>query len=267
MRIARVFPRKNSMTPIDPDAYFGPPHLNTPKYDEVHVSVVFTWDKEQGESLLRQWSKHAPIVRIGGPAFGDPGEDFIPGRYMRPGITITSRGCPNNCAFCLVPKREGQIKELPIQPGNVIQDNNILACSDKHVREVFKMLKTQKAVCFKGGLEAARVTEAIAEEMRGLRIRELWLACDTPNSLWPTINAAVRLRTAGFKNYQLRAYVILGKDMAEEEWRLQTILDFGIKPFGQLYKAEEPIEYSDAWKDFARKWSRPAAMCAKKGKK
>jgi hypothetical protein len=225
--------------------------------------VVFTWHKEQAQALAEQWHRHAKRVLIGGPAFGDPGADFVPGRYMRQGITITSRGCPNNCVFCFVPKREGKIRELPIMPGNIIQDNNILACSDAHIKKVFTMLKTQKAICFKGGLEAVRVTDKIAEELRGLRIRELWLACDTPNSLWPVLNAFVRLRTAGFKNYQFHCYVILGKDKAEEENRLQTLLDFGIMPFGQLYRTEDQTQYSKDWKDFQCKWCRPAAMKAK----
>ena len=263
MRIARVFIRQNSMTPTDPDAYFGPPRLNTPHYDEAHISCVFTWHKEQAEALARQWHKHAFIVRIGGPAFGDPGGEFRSGMYLKEGITITSRGCPNNCDFCFVPKREGKIRELPIVPGNIIQDNNLLACSDAHVQKVFAMLKTQKAICLKGGLEGARVTDKIAEDLRGLRIREIWLACDTPNSLWPTINAFVRLRTAGFKNYQFRSYVILGKDKTEEVNRLQKLLDWGITPFGQLYKGETPIQYDKEWLAIERKWSRPAAMRAK----
>lgn len=78
------------------------------------------------------------------------------------------------------------------------------------------------------------------------------------------INAFVRLRTAGFKNYQFRCYVIIGKDMKEETERLQTLLDFGIKPFAQLYRAEQPIQYSKAWKELQCKWCRPAAMLAKK---
>jgi hypothetical protein len=32
-------------------------------------------------------------VKVGGPAFSAPGGDFIPGRYMKRGYVITSRGC------------------------------------------------------------------------------------------------------------------------------------------------------------------------------
>jgi hypothetical protein len=42
-------------------------------------------------------------------------------------------------------KREGNIvKELPITEGYNILDDNLLRCSEKHVKKVFEMLKKQK---------------------------------------------------------------------------------------------------------------------------
>ena len=53
MRIARVFPTKNSMSPTDKDAYFDvPPRIGLPEYDEVHISVAFTWDLKKAERCL-----------------------------------------------------------------------------------------------------------------------------------------------------------------------------------------------------------------------
>ena len=48
--------------------------------------------------------------------------------YMKPGYVITSRGCPNRCWFCAVPKREGyQLRELPVTDGWIVADDNLLA--------------------------------------------------------------------------------------------------------------------------------------------
>ncbi|GAH28238.1 unnamed protein product, partial [marine sediment metagenome] len=52
------------------------------------------------------------------------GNGFIPGRYVKEGVTITSRGCPNRCSFCMV---KSPLKELKIYPGNNVIDNNLLA--------------------------------------------------------------------------------------------------------------------------------------------
>jgi hypothetical protein len=67
MKIARVFPTKTTMSPTDPDAYFSTPELFTPEYDEIHISVNFTWDIKKAEWLKKQWEKIAP-VKIGGVA-------------------------------------------------------------------------------------------------------------------------------------------------------------------------------------------------------
>lgn len=132
MKIARVFPRRTAATPTDDLAFVNcpPPILIMPEVDEVHVSVTFTWDIPRAEQLAREWEMVGSPVRMGGPAFNEPGGDFVPGRYLKPGYIVTSRGCPNRCWFCAVPKREGYaLRELPITYGWNILDDNLLACS------------------------------------------------------------------------------------------------------------------------------------------
>ncbi|MFH1602376.1 MAG: hypothetical protein ABIH03_00530 [Pseudomonadota bacterium] len=137
-RIVRVFPRRTRATPNDDLAYVGQPDFFA-EADEVHISVAWTWDIPRAERLAKNWERVAP-VRFGGPAFGKPSGDFVPGMYIKPGYVITSRGCPNRCWFCSVWKREGTPRELPITDGWNILDDNLLACSEAHVRAVFAML-------------------------------------------------------------------------------------------------------------------------------
>jgi hypothetical protein len=98
MRLLRVFPRRTTATPDDELAYTGSPDLFA-EADSVHVSVTFTWDIKEAERLAKEWRKVAP-VEIGGPATAQPSGDFEPGRYLKHGYVITSRGCPNHCWFC-----------------------------------------------------------------------------------------------------------------------------------------------------------------------
>lgn len=261
-KIIRVFPRRTNMTPDDEYSFVGMPPFAQfiPDHNAIHISVVFTWDKLYAEQLQKNWQEitDKPVL-IGGTAYDDPGLEFIPGMYVKPGITITSRGCPNNCDFCLVPKREGKIRELPIQRGNIIQDNNILACSDVHIDKVFEMLKHEKGICFKGGLEARRITTKIADKLARLKIKELWLACDKPEHLKVTIKAIHTLRKAGFSQNYIRCYVLIGFDKEEERYRLEELYKSGCLPFAQLYrKDDDSVKYTDDWKKFARVWSRPA---------
>lgn len=158
-RIIRVFPTRTHATPEDEFVRIREVPSLFDEADEVHISVTFTWDKPWAEWAARQWERVAP-VKIGGPAYNEPGGEFVPGMYLKKGYVITSRGCPNRCWFCAVPKREGdRLRELPVRDGWIVQDDNLLACSRSHIDEVFSMLARQPyRPQFTGGLEAALLT-------------------------------------------------------------------------------------------------------------
>lgn len=259
MKIARVFPKKTTFTPIDEDAYYGPPGLFTPVYDEVHISCVFTWDKPIAEKLAKNWEGHGK-VKIGGPAYGDMGGEFTVGLYNKPGVTITSRGCPRNCEWCYVPKREGQrIRHLEIKEGNILQDNNFLACNKDHKEKVWTMLKRQKYVSLRGGLDARLLGFDDIEQIKSLHLEDLWTAFDSEDNKCSltTIN---NLRKAGIPQNKIRCYVLVGfgnANMAEDEDRLKRVYAAGALPFAQLYDGYNGEDLKE-WKKFARRWSRPA---------
>ena len=156
--------------------------------------------------------------------------------------------------------RKGLIEFDNFSEGNIIQDNNILACSDRHWRLVMSMLKKQRAIEFKG-LEARRITPQKAEDLRSLKIKSLWLACDYHNAIEPLKKALTILKGVGFTLNNLYCYVLIGKDFMEEENRLQEVFNAGAIPFAQLYKdRDNAIKYSKEWKQFQRRWSRPAII-------
>lgn len=266
-KIIRVFPRKTSMTPDDPMAFVGYPQLWRPDGDKVHVSVTFTWDIAEGKRLAEAWGQYYSAVRLGGPALDDPGNEFEPGLYVKPGIVFTSRGCPNRCSWCFVPKREGKLRLLDIKSGWIVQDNNLLATPHAHQECVYTMLKAQqKAAVFSGGLEAARVDDWVSEQLRGLRIKTVFLAADTKSAL-PALRQAVdKLAFLGRNSNKLRCYVMIGYDgetIDQAETRLEAVWQAGCLPFAQLYRApDQEIQYSKKWRDLARTWSRPAAIRA-----
>ena len=260
--IARVFPRKTAMTPTDPDVYIGEPTIFTPHYNEVHISVAFTWDKPEAERLLPLWKDCADKVLIGGPAYNDPGGEFTPGRYVKHGALMTSRGCPNKCSFCYVPKREGALRELTIHSGNNILDNNLLACSDMHIDQVFAMLKTQKAVQFTGGLEAARVTDRIVDLLRGISLNQLFLAYDNTARRKYVAKAAEKL-SKYFPMVKLRCYVLIGygnDTLDAAEGRLHDAARMGLLPYAMLYRDDGGVvQNTPKWRQLKKLWSRPAA--------
>lgn len=79
MRIARVFPRRTSMTPTDDLAFVDcpPPLLAMPEIDEVHVSVAFTWYMPKAERLAEEWrAAGVPAGWVGQRSTGPAGNSF-----------------------------------------------------------------------------------------------------------------------------------------------------------------------------------------------
>lgn len=269
--IIRVFPRRTKWTPDDSLAFIGDPPLFRPDPLPVHVSVTFTWDLPEATRLAKAWAHHYSDVRIGGPACDDPGGDFTPGLYMRRGVTITSRGCPRRCPWCVVPRRSGAIRELPIAAGHIVNDDNLLACSREHVEAVFGMLRAQsRGAVFGGGLDARLLQDWHRPLLDTIRVGELWFACDTLAGLKPLERTAAILDGIPIK--KRRCYVLLafdpGETLAGAEVRCQQVYALGFLPFAQLYQPFDQAgglrAYPDAWRRLARKWSRPAAYRARK---
>jgi hypothetical protein len=265
MKIIRVFPRKTNLTPTDEMAFIGDPPMWTPMADEVHISVTFTWDLKEAERLKLAWSQYYPVVKIGGPALNDPCNSFTPGMYVKPGVTFTSRGCNHHCSYCLVSDREGKLRLNPDFPsGNLINDNNFLQCPKPHRAKVYDMLKTQRDIEFIGGLESDLFTDWDLEQMRGLRIHQLFFACDHPGRL-PALQRAGQMFNDD-SHQKLRCYVLLaykGQTVSQAIEHLENVWQAGFLPHAQLFQpADKWIEYSKEWLDLARKWSRPAIMRA-----
>jgi len=263
LKIARVFPRRTTATPDDELAFTTPPPKVLPDIDEVHVSVTFTYDMEKAEQLAEAWQKTGLPVLMGGAAFNEPGGEFVPGRYLKQGYVITSRGCPNRCSFCSVPKREGyNLRELTVKDGFNILDDNLLACSEKHIREVFEMLKRQpEKPVFTGGLEAKLLKAWHTDLLREVKPKRMYFAYDTPDDYEPLIQAGKLLREGGFSKASqvARCYVLIGypDDTFEKaEKRLRDAWKAGFFPFAMLYR-DEKGEVQQDWKQFQRLWARP----------
>jgi hypothetical protein len=270
VKIARVFPRRTNATPTDSLAFVGGPDIfsKTLEADRAHISVAFTWDLPAAEKMAKEWAQIAP-TEIGGPATGQRGEDFTPGMYLKEGYVITSRGCSNRCWFCSVWRREGKvIRELPITDGWNVLDDNLLACSESHIRSVFTMLGRQRRrPLFTGGLEAARLKPWHVEELAKLRPKEMFFAYDTPDDRDPLFDAGKLLLENGFnrQSHSLRAYVLLGypgDTFEKAEKRLTETMQAGFLPFAMLYRDQSGIR-SPGWIRFSWPWSRPAAISAK----
>ncbi len=280
MNLARVFPRRvKNATPRDALAFHGPPDLFVAEWEisAVHVSVAFTWDLERAKRLAEAWDRVAPVT-MGGPGLGQRGEDFVPGRYLAPGYTITSRGCPRDCWFCRVPRVEGRIRTLPIAPGWIVQDDNLLACPRSHFECVIDMLRSQPhRAQFQGGLEALMLEDWHVDAFASLRpLPACYFAYDPGDAYETLAMAARKMRRAGFtrESHRLRCYVLVGfpgghrapeDTFAAAEFRLNQMKDLGFTPMAMLWRHPKTgLPMDDGWRRLQRIWSRPAIVHARR---
>lgn len=257
------------MTPTDDLAFVNClPRLDVPEVDEVHVSVAFTWDIPRAEQLADAWLALGVPVSMGGPAFNEPGGEFVPGMYVKEGATITSRGCPNHCWFCAVPKRERGLRELPIHDGWNILDDNILACSGEHVEAVFKMLERQpRRAEFTGGLEAKILKPWHAKRLREIKANRMYFAYDTPDDYEPLVQAGRYMMAEGHspRGHRMCCYVLVGykgDTFEKAEKRLADTMKAGFLPYAMLYR-DAKGERDPEWMKFQREWLRPAITGSK----
>jgi hypothetical protein len=266
MAIARIFPSRTSATPNDELAFTDIPGLFPPEVNEVNVSVTFSWDIPKAEYLAQEWGRIFP-VRIGGPAYGVQSGEFIPGKYLKYGNVITSRGCPNRCWFCSVWKHEPKLIELPIRDGWILHDDNLLSCSEAHVRAVFAMLKRQPERATINSLEAARLKQWHVNLIIGVKPKQVFFAYDTADDYEPLVYAMELMKDAGFDRHTVRCYVLIGyrgdtMDLAKK--RLSDVVNLGAFPMAMLYR-DGKSEPSQEWRRFQRLWARPALIYKQMG--
>jgi hypothetical protein len=147
--------------------------------------------RRAGEGRRRRLRRHEP--------------EFIPGRYIKPGYTITTRGMP---ASVLVLRRLEEVAdreraadlrrlERPRrQPPGLPRE---------HVEAVFAMLRRQKRrVEFTGGLEALSLQDYQVDLLASLKPRpNMFFAYDPQDAFETLESAARRLLDAGFTRSSL----------------------------------------------------------------
>ena len=159
------------------------------EYDRVYSSKVFSFTPENPD---------LPSDTIkGGTGYGlfsdlpPKIDEMFPDYSLYPAcdyaIGYITRGCPNHCRWCVVPRKEGAIKpyrtwQQLVRPDTdklVLMDNNILAC-DCGVEQLKSLIDSGYRIDLNQGMDARLVTDDIAQILSKLKwIKYLRFSCDT----------------------------------------------------------------------------------------
>ena len=244
------------------------------EYDRVYASKIFTFSPDDNTP----WN--CEVVRGGTgydlhkelPAEIDhlqPDYSIYPGIDDRTAYGFITRGCPNKCGWCIVPKKEGdvypymdidEITQDGKRPNVVLMDNNILA-SDYGVEQLVRIVDKRYRIDLNQGMSARLVTPEIAEILARVRWLDVFIrfAADTPKQIVEVENA-MRLIDAeceriGKKPRHYLIYTMIGGNIQEDYDRLSHFRRFNrVRIVAQPFRDfNNPNQVVPQWqKDMAR---------------
>lgn len=146
-------------------------------------------------------------------------------------IGYLTRGCPNHCRWCVVPRKEGQIR--PYRRWQdivrydtdklVLMDNNILAC-EHGVKQLEGLIGSGYRIDLNQGMDARLVTDEIAGILSGLKwIRFIRFSCDQKSQIEPIRRTIELLGKHGVKPYRIFIYILVTEDLADASERVEAL--------------------------------------------
>jgi len=224
--------------------------------DKIFVSCIFDWNKSQALGITKMFSN----VCIGGP--GIDLNKQLPNEieHIKPDYSLydldysmgfTSRGCIRNCPFCIVPKKEGYIKDhAPISEfydeshtNLILLDNNFLA-SPRCLENLDYLINNDIYVNFHQGLDIRLVNEenigllySVNSYDHKFNKLSYYFAWDLMKDEKQVRKGIHSLLEYGFKADQLMFYMLVGFNTTFEEdmHRFNVLRGFGVRPFVMKY--------------------------------
>ena len=184
------------------------------------------------------------------PDYSLYGCDYAIGRF--------TRGCPNRCPWCVVPKMDGNevrhVADLAdFWSGQKIVrllDDNIMADSDEFCRDCEQLAKADVHVIWEA-LDIRLITDETAKALASVKTQgRIHFAWDSHAQDGYVERGVAMLRKHGIKPYRLMFYVLVGFNTPR--WydlnRIYTLRDLGANPFVM------PYDKSDEYQKRLARW-------------
>ena len=227
------------------------------QYDKMYSSKVFSWtpdnqylpgDVVRGGTGYNQFADLPDAIEHACPDYSLYGIDYSLG--------FLTRGCHKKCKWCIVPRKEGGIREhaditeFLRHREVVLMDNNVLA-SDHGIRQIDKMAGLDVKVDFNQGLEAGLIDKTIASKLARLKWRRcIRIACDNQAAKKPAGAAVKHLRGAGYRG-EIFCYVLV-QGIPDALNRVEFLRGLGVDPFAQPFRDEHNTPPTREQRQFAR---------------
>lgn len=205
-------------------------------YDILYRSKIFNFTQDDmtpynADKVIRGGTGYDVSTQLP-PAIDDIQPDLSIYPNMPKGVSygFLTRGCPNKCKWCVVPRKEGAIRPYwdvdRVANGNkklILMDNNILAAGDYGIAQLQKIIDRGYRVDFNQALDARLVTEEVAAllaRIKWLDNNRIRFGCDTPGQISECKRAIDLIEANGFTG-QFFLYCMLNSDFCESFSRIK----------------------------------------------
>ena len=222
------------------------------RYDRVYSSKVFDFtpvDPYLPEDAIRGGTgyRDIPMDKTLPPEIDGTFPDYSIYPECDYAIGYLTRGCHNNCRWCVVPKKEGKIRpyrgwEELVRPDTdklVLMDNNILAC-EYGLSQLESLIGSGYQIDLNQGMDARLVTEQAADILSQLSwIRYLRFSCDQKSQIGPVKRTIELLGRHGVKPYKIFIYILVTGDIQDAAERVEALKGYpGINLYAQAERNE-----------------------------
>lgn len=162
-------------------------------------------------------------------------------------IGYLTRGCPNHCRWCVVPRKEGNIKPYRkwqdvVRPDTdrlVLMDNNILAC-EYGISQLESLIGSGYRIDLNQGMDARLVDGRIAGILSRLDwIRFIRFSCDQLAQIESVRRAVELLTDRGVRPYRIFVYLLVTADLRDASKRVEALKGYkGINLYAQAERNE-----------------------------
>jgi hypothetical protein len=236
------------------------------QYDIVYASKVFSFTDDidvdsviQADSVIRGGTGYCISVVNGKEIFDKNKDSSLPKEieHIYPDYSLypqykyavgfLTRGCPRNCGFCVVGKKEGlcsyQVSELSEfwrgQKEIKLLDPNLLACKD-HERILKQLADSQAKIDFSQGLDIRLINTDNIQLLNQVKNQMIHFAWDNPKQDLTKYFKVYAEHTKIKSDRNKVVYVLTNYNSSFDEdlYRIYTLRDLGYSPYVMIYQKD-----------------------------
>lgn len=234
------------------------------KYDIVYQSKVFDFSPDENtciqcEQLIKGGTGYDLDNKLP-PEIENIYPDYSLYNIKNTAYGFLTRGCPRNCPFCIVGKKEGlksyQVADLKQfwnrQREIVLLDPNLLACKNR-IELLQQLIDSGAWVDFTQGLDIRLMTDDVIDKIKQLKIKMLHFAWDREKDSDIIIRNLIAFKKAtNIDMRKARVYVLTNYETTFEFdlYRVYKLREMGYEPYIMIYdkaKASKRLKRLQRW--------------------